>query len=112
MTAAGKRRLGRRAYPGPHSKRAARRAALSRGAGRRRLAGGDALLRELANLFEALGHALVEDIEGLGIGLGQELGQLAGVRETLLERLLRILRLLGEPVLGGRARLHEIAEHR
>src|SRR6185312_6448378 len=53
----------------------------------------------VANLVEALADPLVEDVERLGIRLGDELGQLARIGETLLDRLLRILRLLREAIL-------------
>src|SRR6266851_4782248 len=60
-----------------------------------------ALLGEVADLFEALGDPLLNDVEGLGIGLGDELGQLAGIGDALLESVLRHLDILGDLLLGG-----------
>src|SRR5260221_278195 len=60
-----------------------------------------ALLGEVADLLETLGDPLLNDVERLGIGLGDELGQLAGIGDTPLESMLCHLDVLGDLLLGG-----------
>src|SRR5690242_5981824 len=60
-----------------------------------------ALLGVVADLVETLGDTLVEDVERLGIGLRDELGEFAGVGEALLERALHHLGLLRKLLLRG-----------
>src|SRR5215469_10155602 len=68
------------------------------------------LLREGAPLVDALGEALGQHVEGIGLGLARELHELTRTLDALLERLLGERRLLLEPLLGGadlRPALHQ-----
>src|SRR5712691_5326920 len=69
------------------------------------------LARQGAHLVEAFVGALVQDLGGLGAGLGRDRGDLAAVLHALFQHLLHVFGVLGDPVLG-RGRRCQVAPQR
>jgi len=67
--------------------------------------------REGADLVEAFGGALVQDLSRLAAGLGRDRGDLAAVLDAVFQDLLDVIGVLGDAVLA-RPRLRHIAPQR
>src|SRR5487761_1295708 len=71
----------------------------------------DALLGFVADLFEARGDALGNDVEGLGVRLGEHQREFARIGKATLEGLLQKLGMLGDALFGSR-RLRDVTQDR
>src|SRR5579862_3688126 len=69
------------------------------------------LARQNADLVEAFVGALVEDLGGLGAGLGGDRGDLAAMLHALVDDLLHVFGVLDDTVLG-RDRCRQVAPQR